>query len=131
MLNMGKVFAQSCKLEAHVKNAWHLKMLISVRAIPPSYDTVRPHRLEPGWLKLLAHWNKMQFPWDLTPFFHYLLSTNSNLVCLNSLFTLTILLSLAHIYILITRSLSKKHRSIIVKVSEHSWMTALINGLCK
>lgn len=45
---MGKVFAQSCELKAHVKNARHLKMLLGVRAIPPSYDTGRPHKLEPG-----------------------------------------------------------------------------------
>ena len=48
MLKTGKVFIQSCELKAHVKNAQHLKMLIGVRAIPPSKDTVRPHKLEPG-----------------------------------------------------------------------------------
>lgn len=48
MLKTWKVFAQSSEPETHVKNAQHLKMLNSVRAIPPSYDTVRPHKLEPG-----------------------------------------------------------------------------------
>ena len=62
MLETGKVFAQSCELKAHVKNSWHLKMLIGVRAIPPSYDTVRPHKLEPGWLNSLHTGTKCNFP---------------------------------------------------------------------